>query len=215
MLRLRYMQVADVPQVMKIESLAFPDSWSARSYYFEINESLVSYMVVLDGQAQQAAHTLEQASTRTPWARWWSRWRGSPQATAENTVLGYGGLWRVHEEAHISTIATAVQERRKGYGEALLLGMVMKSIQLGAEYVVLEVRVSNVGAQALYLKYGFQIVDVKPRYYHSNQEDAYDMRLLDIQTQATQARLQAAYAALGQRLLFQDDYTHSAHPRLG
>jgi ribosomal-protein-alanine N-acetyltransferase len=215
MLRLRYMQVADVPQVMKIESAAFPDSWSARSYYFEINESLVSYMVVLEGEA--GAATQSSAAPRTPWSRWWSRWRAAPQAQkqVEQGVLGYGGLWRVHEEAHISTIASDPQQRRKGYGEALLLGMILKSIQLGADYVVLEVRVSNVGAQALYHKHGFEIVDVKPNYYHSNHEDAYDMRLLNIQDEAVRVRMQAAYAALSQRLALQDDYTCTAHPRLG
>lgn len=214
--RLRYMQMADVPQVMKIESAAFEDSWSARSYYFEINESLVSYMVVLEGEAPPAMPQATGAA-RTSWGRWWSRWRGEQQAhqVTGQAILGYGGLWRVHEEAHISTIASDPQQRRKGYGEALLLGMILKSIHLGAQYVILEVRVSNTNAQALYHKHGFEIVNVKPHYYHSNQEDAYDMRLFNIQDGATQARLRTAYAALSQRLALQDDYTCTKHPRLG
>ncbi|MCS6834881.1 MAG: ribosomal protein S18-alanine N-acetyltransferase [Anaerolineae bacterium] len=216
MLRLRYMQMADVPQVMRIESAAFSDSWSARSYYFEINESLVSYMVVLEGEVPAATSQTNNPS-RTTWGRWWARWRSTQQATqqVEWVILGYGGLWRVQDEAHISTIASDPQQRRKGYGEALLLGMILKAVHLGAEYVVLEVRVSNTSAQALYLKHGFEITSVKPQYYQNNLEDAYDMRLLNIQDEAVQARLRTAYADLSQRLNLQDEYTCARHPRLG
>ena len=43
---------------------------------------------------------------------------------------------------------------------------------LRAEFVTLEVRVSNDVAQNLYRKYGFTEVGLRHRYYHDNGEDA-------------------------------------------
>lgn len=208
---LRYMHMDDVPALMQIEAASFPDSWSARSYFFEINESNVSYMVCLERPASE-----ESAPPSVPqgWRRWlsWGRSAASERPSAQ--LLGYGGLWRIHEEAHISTIASDPQERRKGYGEILLLGMLNKAVFLGAHYVVLEVRVSNLAAQNLYYKHGFSIFDTKPKYYHSDGEDAYDMRL-DLLAEGVAERLQSALFSLQARLDLQDDYTFQPHPRLG
>jgi ribosomal-protein-alanine N-acetyltransferase len=44
--------------------------------------------------------------------------------------------------------------------------------ELNAEFVTLEVRVSNTIAQNLYRKYGFTEVGLRHRYYHDNGEDA-------------------------------------------
>lgn len=167
-LTLRYMRLEDVPQVITIDKLSFDPPWSTRSYNYEITESNYSHMVVLeeDDAARPASglRRLVQSLNRT-----------SPPRTSR--VVAYGGLWHIVDEAHISTIATHPDERGKGYGEIVLAAMVRRSVTLNASYIVLEVRVSNVAAQALYKKYEFEIVDTKPRYYHNNGEDAYDMRL--------------------------------------
>ena len=42
----------------------------------------------------------------------------------------------------------------------------------GANWLTLEVRVSNEPAQALYRKYGFTVHGVRKRYYSDNNEDA-------------------------------------------
>ena len=47
-LNLRYMQLSDIRQVAAIDVICFEPPWSYESYTFEINESRVSHMVVLD-----------------------------------------------------------------------------------------------------------------------------------------------------------------------
>lgn len=65
---------------------------------------------------------------------------------SEAVVVGYGGLWSIVDEAHVSTIATHPQFRGHGWGEVLLAGMIKRALTLGAAYI-LEVRVSNVVTQ--------------------------------------------------------------------
>ncbi|MCX7623559.1 MAG: GNAT family N-acetyltransferase [Thermomicrobium sp.] len=72
-------------------------------------------------------------------------------------------------------MAVAPEHRRLGLGEVLFLTLISEAIRRGAEFVTLEVRVSNMAAQALYAKYGFTRRGVRPRYYSDNQEDAYIM----------------------------------------
>ncbi len=201
-LTLRYMHPGDLEQVVVLDALSFPDPWSLRSYQFEINESKVSHMVVLDASA---------APSVTP-PGWWRRWLGGRSAPSQPLVNAYGGLWHIAEEAHISTIATHPDYRGRHYGELVLAGMVQKSRALGAEYVVLEVRVSNRVAQNLYHKYGFSIVDTRARYYRDG-EDAYDMRLHF--SPEVNARLDALYAQAQARQPFTDHFSATPHPRLG
>ena len=53
-LNLRYMQIADIRQVAAIDVICFEPPWSYESYDFEINESRVSHMVVLDQVSDDA-----------------------------------------------------------------------------------------------------------------------------------------------------------------
>jgi ribosomal-protein-alanine N-acetyltransferase len=199
------MKSADIPQVMEIETASFTPSWGEHSFHFEINESRVSYMVALTDSTLRPTQGLR---------RWWDTMRGvaDPQE-AEDHIMAFGGLWHIEEEAHISTIASHPAHRGKHYGEIVLAGMVQQAIRLGAQYVVLEVRVSNTVAQNLYSKYGFKTTTVKRGYYQNNKEDAYDMRLqLDEQgVLEQQARM---YATLMARTPFVDLYTRTPHPRL-
>src|SRR5690606_20053697 len=110
-------------------------------------------------------------------------------------VVGYGGLWYIAGEGHISTIATHPDHRGLGYGEILLAAMIQRAITLQAEYIVLEVRVTNTIAQNLYRKYEFEIFGTKPNYYRLDNEDAYDMRL-DLTDKAMIARFKRRFAAI-------------------
>src|SRR5690606_7459544 len=131
---------------------------------------------------------------------------------AERQIVAYGGLWHIADEAHISTIATHPAERGRGYGEIVLAGMVRRALTLNAAYVVLEVRVGNTAAQNLYRKHDFQITDVKPRYYHNNGEDAYDMRLM-LTDPVMKQRIEERYASLRAQHRFIDQYTDVPPPR--
>lgn len=186
------MTTADLAQVMQIDRLSFDIPWAENSYRYEIDESDHSYMVVLE-------YTQEKPVTR------WQRWLGLSQSVEEH-IIGYGGMWNVIGEAHISTIAVHPRARGRGWGEILLAGMVQHSIRLAVEEVALEVRVSNQRAQSLYRKYEFETINVKARYYRNNNEDAYDMRL-PIRDPAVQARFQHRYATLCAQHALSDQFS--------
>lgn len=90
----------------------------------------------------------------------------------EGTIVGYGGMWMIVDEAHVTNIAIDPQVRGKHLGEALLHRMMVLAISLGAQRMTLEVRVSNKVAQRLYEKMGFTSYGVRKRYYTDNNEDA-------------------------------------------
>ena len=182
------MQWADVAEVMAIERTAFTLPWSDYTYRHELLENRNSYYFVVRHQANGAARP----------QNWLSRLlRRSP---ARGHVVAYGGFWLVVGEAHISTIASDQAWRGRGLGELMLLAMIERSVELGAEMVTLEVRVSNTVAQNLYRKYGFEYVGRRPRYYRDNDEDADLMTAGEIQGAAYRARLARLRGELEARL---------------
>ncbi|GAB4527197.1 MAG: ribosomal protein S18-alanine N-acetyltransferase [Anaerolineae bacterium] len=203
-LNLRYMRAPDIVPVVEIDRVAFSTPWSARSYAYEISESSYSHMVVLEETAQHAAER--------GWRRELRRWFRNHKDAPPPMIVGYGGLWNIVDEAHISTIATHPEHRGKGYGELLLAAMVQRAINLEARYVVLEVRVSNLTAQNLYHKYDFVIVDTKRNYYRDDNEDAYDMRL-DLENPDILQRFAERFVSVQKRLPFNDAYTSGERPR--
>ena len=50
---LRYMTLADIPQVMAIDRMAFDLPWPVRSYEYEISESPHGHMVVLEAYREK------------------------------------------------------------------------------------------------------------------------------------------------------------------
>jgi [ribosomal protein S18]-alanine N-acetyltransferase len=89
-------------------------------------------------------------------------------------------LWLIVDEAHIATIATHPDFRRQGIGERLIIAGLVSARDEGALHAFLEVRAGNLGAIALYKKYGFIMAGVRPRYYKDNYEDAILMDLEDL-----------------------------------
>jgi ribosomal-protein-alanine N-acetyltransferase len=117
----------------------------------------------------------------------------------EAELVGYGCMWLVVDEAHISTLAVALSQRGRGLGELVLLALLGEAIALNAVTATLEVRVSNQAAQALYAKYGFEVVGWRKRYYVDNQEDALIMTVEPLD-EAYQDRLAALQTGLFERL---------------
>lgn len=203
-LTVRYMQLKDIPEVMVIDHASFKPPWPERSYRFELNESQISFMVVLE--------KIEKREI-TGWKRIVSGLRGNETEHEDTPVIvAYGGLWKIADEAHISTIASHPDYRGQKFGEIILAAMLQRAIALKAGYIVLEVRVSNTVAQALYTKYGFETHGIKKDYYQYDKEDAYDMRL-DITKEAI-ARVNRLVRMLSEQVNFEDDYSNTPHPRL-
>src|SRR5262245_2483584 len=61
-------------------------------------------------------------------------------ARLDGQVVGYGGMWVIMDEAHITTLAVDPPHQGKKIGERLLQGMLEEAILHGASRATLEVR---------------------------------------------------------------------------
>lgn len=86
-------------------------------------------------------------------------------------LAGYLCYWLLCDELHILNIATSPAMRRRGVAVELLRHAMAAARQQGAVRALLEVRCSNMGAIALYRKFGF-IDDCVRRRYYPEGEDA-------------------------------------------
>ena len=90
----------------------------------------------------------------------------------DGEVVGYGGIWLILDEGHITNIAVDQKHRGLGIGNRLLEGLIQLCIDRNIRAMTLEVRKSNEIAKSLYKKYGFQEYGIRPKYYQDNNEDA-------------------------------------------
>ena len=126
-----------------------------------------------------AVHRIERASFPVPWPDFAFRQEIQTNRLAHYLVVragsqtvGYGGLWLMVVEAHITTFAVLPEWRRRGIGGRLMVALMQVALDLNARVMTLEVRLSNRAARALYAQFGFRPVGVRPRYYSNNAEDA-------------------------------------------
>lgn len=81
------------------------------------------------------------------------------------------------KRAHITNVAVEPSFQHRGIGAFLIEAIIKKARHAQYKTVTLEVRKSNLNAQALYLKIGFEKTGIKERYYFGDHEDAIDMSL--------------------------------------
>jgi ribosomal-protein-alanine N-acetyltransferase len=87
-------------------------------------------------------------------------------------IVGYGGLMMTLDDGHVTTLAVDPRWHRHKIGTRLLMALAREGIVRGATGLTLEVRLSNLGAQALYRRFGFEPVGVRKGYYVETKEDA-------------------------------------------
>ncbi len=146
-----------------------------------------------------AVHALESSVYQRPWS---TRVFASELAQRDSRVylvalrgrrvLGYSGMMFVDDEAHITTVVVATQARRQGIGSALVASLLRTARRRGMEAATLEVRVSNNVAQALYRRFGFAPVGVRPHYYEDTNEDALIMWLHGLQSEEFASNFESA-----------------------
>lgn len=95
----------------------------------------------------------------------------------EGHIASYGIMYVAADEAELPDIACAPEYRRRGLTEELLRELIDRSAKAGARRFFLEVRQTNVGAQNMYAKVGFDQVGIRPGFYRNPDEDAYVMSL--------------------------------------
>lgn len=93
-------------------------------------------------------------------------------AVSGKETIGYGGLWRILDEGHITNIAVHPEFRRCGAGSLIMEKLLEICDMDGIRSLTLEVRKSNIAAQKLYQKYGFKAEGVRKGYYSDTGEDA-------------------------------------------
>ncbi len=207
--RIRLMTKKDVPQVTAIDREAFPTMWPPVNFTHELSNRLAHYIVACD--SSQTVEDPQSAVRLVPVRSFLGlKWpfSGKPSNEVETTpetieyITGFVGMWLMVDEAHIINIAVREGCRGKGLGELLLISSIELAGKLKATMVTLEVRASNIVAQNLYTKFGFNKMGVRRGYYTDNKEDAFimttDLITSDAYKQKFQKLKEAHFERFGQ-----------------
>jgi ribosomal-protein-alanine N-acetyltransferase len=131
-----------------------------------------------------AVVALDQKSFSLPWPERSFRYELTDNpasrcwvAEVDGKIVGMIVVWLIVDEAHIATLATHPDFRRRGIAKKLLSHTLRQLIEEGAQSSFLEVRASNMGAQEMYRKFGYEESGIRRRYYRDNDEDAILMTL--------------------------------------
>ena len=195
------MRLDDIAQVIEIERESFPTMWPPTAYKRELEQNQLAYYLlavernadftrILDperpdhpgavgrlfGEIRQILHSAEEPEL-------------PPLDERAELVIGVVGVWMLPDEAHVVTIAVRESYRRRGIAELLLIRAIDLARAKEQGLVTLECRVSNHPALALYDKYGFRKVGLRPRYYSDNREDAYVLTLDGVLTRRFREQL--------------------------
>ena len=152
-LSLDLMREADIATVQEVEREIFATPWPRNAYYRELASRSSAHYVVLRQQGVEAP------------ARFYA-------ADMDSTIVGYGGMWRMYDEAHVTTIGVRRDLHHRGYGRILFAGLVQAAYDMGAKWVTLEVRTTNDNAMKMYEGFGFKVIGRRKGYYTDNGEDA-------------------------------------------
>lgn len=126
---------------------------------------------------------IENASFSTPWRE--ATFRGLLGRTDTDLLaaeragefVGYAICWTVADQAELGNVAVARAARGAGVGRRLVEAALGRVRRRGARECFLEVRESNLVAQALYRSLGFAPVGRRRGYYARPTEDALVMRI--------------------------------------
>jgi ribosomal-protein-alanine N-acetyltransferase len=103
---------------------------------------------------------------------------GGSGPTAE--LLGYFVAMKGVDEVHLLNITVAPAHQRQGWARVMLDALALWSRGEGAQWLWLEVRLSNGRARTVYERYGFRHVGTRRQYYpagNAGREDAVVMSL--------------------------------------
>ena len=100
-------------------------------------------------------------------------------ARSDDTLAGYAVMLLAADEAQLLNISIAPARQRRGLGSGLLAHLREVAAAGGGRRMFLEVRQSNVAAQAFYQAHGFRHIGQRRAYYPSakGREDAIVMEL--------------------------------------
>lgn len=152
---IRPLTEADIPQIVQIEQLVFPTPWTEHAFRSELADNAMAMYIVIVNSED------------------------------ESGILGYGGLWQIFDEAHITNIAIHPNFQGHKLGRFLVHAMIQWAWDNGMQHMTLEVRPSNLKALAVYEAAGFRRAGIRPGYYEDTGEDAVIMWLHKNQQEPT------------------------------
>ena len=91
---------------------------------------------------------------------------------ADKKCVGYMGVWRIFDEAHVTNLAVHPEYQGKGLAHFLILSSLDMCYRDKIKYVTLEVRKTNARALKIYEGFGFKSLGIRKKYYQDNGEDA-------------------------------------------
>ena len=148
-LRLVSMGASHVPEILEIEKTLFPTPWTQGMFEQEL----------LAGPTPEGPGSYAVV------------------ALGEGRVVGYTVAWFIEEGVHLMNIAVRKEYQRRGVGKRLMKHLIDAALASRRVIIILEVRLSNAGAQAFYEGFGFEKFGVRRGYYADNREDAILMGL--------------------------------------
>jgi len=135
----------------------------------------------------EAILEIEQVAFKSPWPREvfemeFKNNRAYNIVCVDNTgtLVGYCLSWLIYDEIHILKVAVNESCQNQGLGRSMIEDTLEYFIAKGANHAILEVRLDNVSAIALYEKLGFEEIRIRKNYYRETNEDALIM-LLDLE----------------------------------
>ncbi len=156
-----HMREDDLEEVVAIEEMTGLNRWGYEAYRRELIANPNSVMLI----------------ARPADGGTWQRRDGGVVVgdCSGRRLLGFLAAAILFDEFHINNVATHPGARRMGIGRKLMHAAIDEAHHSGASYSVLEVRASNVTAQAMYIAMGYRTTRRRKDYYRSPTEDALEM----------------------------------------
>jgi [ribosomal protein S18]-alanine N-acetyltransferase len=150
---IRKMEVEDIEEVYQLDLVCFSLPWPRRAYDYEVKENPNSRCWVIQEMNE----------------------------AGKGAIIAMAVCWIILDELHVATFAVLPQYRRQKLGHALMRHALMEGQKEGANLAYLEVRRSNLAAQALYQQFGFFVNGERKNYYPDSGGDALLMTLENLQ----------------------------------
>ena len=167
-IRIEPMRVEDLDAVVALDARVSNPAWSRAMFESELTTNqFAGFLVARALNVGARAANGEEGSSDAP----------TPPATlaapsAAGTVCGYIGFWIVFEELHLLNVAVHPDWQRRGVAFKLVQAVFEIAIARGVTRALLEVRASNLPAQQLYVRFGFQVIARRAGYYTQPSEEA-------------------------------------------
>lgn len=156
--RLEPLTIERIDAVCAVEQTAYSHPWTRANFTDSMAVGYHCQCLLAPGVAQGVA---------------------SPVTSLGETLIGYFVAMKGVDEVHLLNITVAPAFQRQGWSRVMLDALATWSRGQGAQWLWLEVRVSNTRAHSVYLAHGYQRVGVRKAYYPAfeGREDAIVMSL--------------------------------------